>query len=251
MIAARRLRGVLVMTTGRAMGIVRRQGWFDSGWGGRRPGAGRKQEKARKSSPHRRRGFHRAHEPVHVVIRVASDIATMRDRDVFGVVRQAMLVTRKRMEQFRIVHVSLQGTHLHLIVEAIDGMALARGMQGFQVSCAKRLNRRLGRRGAVFIDRYHRAPIRTPRQCRNVLEYVFNNWRKHDEDRLLPGWRLDPYSTAARFAGWADGVEPYDGMPQLPVCAPRTWLLAAGWERAGPLDPWRVPAGSIRASSTA
>ncbi|HEY2031032.1 MAG TPA: transposase [Myxococcales bacterium] len=61
-------------------------------------------------------------------------------------------VDRNRM---RIAHYSIQGNHLHLVVEADDGSALSRGMQGLAVRIARRLNAHLGRRGAVFADRYH------------------------------------------------------------------------------------------------
>ncbi len=50
---------------------------------------------------------------------------------------------------------------LELIVEADDRIALARGMQGFQIAAARALNRAFGRRGAVFADRYHARPLAT------------------------------------------------------------------------------------------
>ncbi len=64
-------------------------------------------------------------------------------------------------------------------------MALARGMQAFGISVAKHLNAQVGaragkrRRGSVFADRYHAVILRSPRQVRNTLSYVLNNWRKH------------------------------------------------------------------------
>ena len=45
------------------------------------------------------------------------------------------------------------------MVEASDRIALARGMQGFQVAAAKHLNRLRGRRGSVFADRYRAWPL--------------------------------------------------------------------------------------------
>jgi hypothetical protein len=61
------------------------------------------------------------------------------------------------------VHLRLRyGVHasrLELIVEASDRIALARGMQGFQVSAARSLNRAAGRTGRVFADRYRARPL--------------------------------------------------------------------------------------------
>ena len=83
-------------------------------------------------------------------------------------------------EGFRICHYSVQGNHVHLIVEADDRHVLSRGMQGFGISCAKQINRVLGRRkGQVFAERYDATVIEHPKQVRNTLAYVFNSWRKH------------------------------------------------------------------------
>src|SRR5262249_15134738 len=150
-------------------------------------------------------------------------------------------------------------------------MALARGMQSFQISAAKHLNRALSvksvraaigrghvanaralrataayreamakrRRGSVFPDRYHAEIITTPKQARHALSYVLNNWRKHNEDRhaFARGWRVDPYSTAVFFEGWKeleDAVVAWsvrDTYQPLVVYLPKTWLLRVGWRR--------------------
>ena len=54
----------------------------------------------------------------------------------------------------RIIHLSIQRTHLHLIVEANDRDALSSGMQSFEISAARRINRVCKRSGRVFTDRY-------------------------------------------------------------------------------------------------
>jgi hypothetical protein len=89
----------------------------------------------------------------------------------------------------------------------------------------------------VFTDRYHAEVIRSPRQCRNELAYVLNNWRRHGEDVGAPRTKVDPYSSGVAFAGWEGG----EGVPfmwprgyePLPVSYPATWLLAKGWRRGG------------------
>ena len=70
---------------------------------------------------------------------------------------------------FRIVHMSIQRNHVHLIVEAEHKLSLSRGMQSFQISAAKHLNRAVSveralperRRGTVFPDRFHQEIITT------------------------------------------------------------------------------------------
>jgi len=47
--------------------------------------------------------------------------------------------------------------------------SLARGTMSLKTSCARRLNRLEGRRGAVFADRYHAQYLRSPRQVRHAI----------------------------------------------------------------------------------
>ena len=63
---------------------------------------------------------------------------------------------------FRLIHFSVQGNHLHLIVEAADAVRLSRGLQGLAVRIARRLNRLMGRAGKVFADRFHQHVLRSP-----------------------------------------------------------------------------------------
>src|SRR5688572_21658882 len=90
--------------------------------GGKRPGAGRPPKGARAGSPHKRRPAHKAAHPVHVVLRAIRDVGSLRTRRVYQAVQWATLtVVRKFHEdeprpQFRIVHASIQRTHIHLLV---------------------------------------------------------------------------------------------------------------------------------------
>ena len=222
--------------------------------GGKRRGAGRPAQGERSSERHEKREAFRSYEPVHVVARVVSDVGELRTRQTYQAIRKAMISTFTR-ESFRIVHLSIQNTHVHLLVEADHRMALARGMQAFQISAAKHLNaaisrrRRARRRGKVFVDRYHAKIIRSPRQARNALSYVLNNWRKHGEDRLpfARTWVLDPYSTAVHFDGWRDytvgtlraGYEP------LMAWKPRCWLLKDGWRMHGAIGTTEIPSQKL------
>ena len=226
--------------------------------GGKRRGAGRKPKGPRAGSPHKKRSELNARHPVHVMLRAVGAVGSLRRRSTYRAIREATLTTARR-EDFRIVHVSIQRTHVHLLVEADGKRALAAGMQGFQISAAKHLNAAISkgkpgprRRGSVFPDRYYAEVITSPTQARHTLSYVLSNWRKHREDQRLPmsEWKIDWFSTAAMFPGWAEykpyeeepflwrGVETYD---PLVVYQPRTWLLRDGWKRSGSISCRAVP----------
>src|SRR5215468_1459813 len=186
--------------------------------GGKRRGAGRPPKGPRAGSPHQERPYLHARYPVHVTLRVVGAVGNLRRRRVYHAIREATLTTALR-EDFRIVHVSIQRTHVHLLVEANDKAALPAGMQGFQISAAKHLNAAISkdrpgrrRRGTVFPDRYHAEIITSPRQARHALSYCLNNFRKHQEDQVAPmsSWAIDWFSSAVTFPGWAEyGDEPF------------------------------------------
>jgi REP element-mobilizing transposase RayT len=217
----------------------------------------------RSGSRHEKRPELKGRFPVHVVLRVHRDMGSLRKRFMYSALREATIAVAmrelafKEHGAFRIVHVSIQRDHVHLLVEADDKVALSRGMQSFQISAAKHLNRAISvkreltvrRRGTVFPDRFHQEIITTRRQARHTLNYVLNNWRKHREDQgqLQRTWKVDPFSTGATFGGWKELEgevvmwplrETYD---PLVVYLPRTWLLTNGWQMYGLIGTREVP----------
>jgi REP element-mobilizing transposase RayT len=222
--------------------------------GGKRRGAGRKPKGVRAGERHGARPEFKPSHALHVVIRVAPAVGSLRRRRMYKAMREATITAAMR-EWFRIIHISVQRTHVHMIVEADDRAALARGMQGFQISAARHINRALGdgvrrRRGKVFSDRYHVEVITTPTRARHAIGYVLSNFRKHGEDRegLASTWLVDPFSSGISFPEWKELADKAWMWPlratydPLVVRRPTTWLLAEGWKLAGgPISARDVP----------
>lgn len=139
--------------------------------GGARRGSGPKPRSERAGVSHHGRPEVTRRTPVHATIRVLPHVWNLRSRRVLGVVETALSGARTWRE-FRIVHFSVQGEHLHFIVEADGNRALSEGMQGLTVRLAKGLNRVMGRHGKVFADRFHAHVLDTPAEVRNALAYV-------------------------------------------------------------------------------
>ncbi len=119
-----------------------------------------------------------------------------------------------------VVRSSVQGNHMHFLVEADDAQAMARAMKGLAVRLAKGLNKMMGRRrGQVFAQRYHSRVLRTPTEVRNVMRYLRENHRHHHGSDALPANVVDVYTTDG---GAFRGVLP----------DPTLWLLRNGWRRA-------------------
>jgi putative transposase len=223
--------------------------------GGWREGAGRKPNGLRAGVWHVRRPDVRKTQPQHVTLRCVKDVGYLRRPHAYRAIRRA-LVTVAAHTGFRIVHHSLQGTHVHLLCEAENRVALASGVQGFQISAAKALHRELAKRGGpkqgrVFADRYHAVAISSVRQVRHALAYVLNNWRRHREDRSgigLANGRIDPFSSGLSFPGWRESVEARDlgTYEPPPVMRAESWLLAEGWKRATPISVYEVPGPRLK-----
>ena len=222
--------------------------------GGKRRRAGRKPTGARAGSPHQARPKIRPNQALHIVLRVVPAVGNMRRRVLYKAMRDATITAGLR-ERIRIVHISLQRTHVHMLVEADHKLALARGMQGFQISAARNINTALGvdkyrrRRGPVFADRYHLEVITSPTRARRALSYILNNWRKHREDRhgLARTWLVDPFSSGISFPDWKELEEKHvmwpirDGYDPLFVRRPASWLLREGWKQCGSISARDVP----------
>jgi len=145
-------------------------------WGGWRPGAGRKPG-PNPPVPHKSRGPFPASHPCLVTLKALDGVSSLRTRDVVREVEGSFRRGGERGE-FRLVHYSLQGDHLHAIVEAEGPEALGRGMKSLAARFARAVNRALRRSGPVLRERYHLRVLRTPTQVRNALRYVLLNARR-------------------------------------------------------------------------
>lgn len=207
-------------------------------WGGLRKGAGRPAARERATAPHDARPKLRPWQPVHVTLRMAPHVWNLRSARSFAVVDAALRGVRGRRD-FRVVHWSVQGNHVHAIVEADGSRALACGMRALGIRLARGLNRMMRRSGPVFEDRFHAHVLSTPAEVRNALKYVLGNYAGHAVgwgERIRGPW-LDPYSSAAPRRARAAQSELFT---EPAAARPRTWLLQNGVEvpaRAGKARP--------------
>jgi REP element-mobilizing transposase RayT len=183
-----------------------------------------------------------------VVLR--SKFKPLRNQFVFPTIRKALAKATRIRKDFRITQFSVQGDHVHLIVEAESKAALSRGMQGLAIRVARAVNALVRRTGKVWADRFFSRELRSPRVVRNALAYVLNNFRKH---RASSAGKIDPYSSAPYFNGFCElggsapwelrashelplvprGVAPPEESREIPIVSPKTWLAKQGWRRGG------------------
>ena len=224
------------------------------GWGGWRPGAGRKPSKRRnKHVLHRERPRVSRRTPVHVTLKVRPELTSLRTKKRVQVIRRA-LGPACAGEGFRIVDWSIQANHIHAVVEADSNEHLARGMQGFCVRVARSLNALACRKGPAFTERYHLHVLRTPTEVRNARAYVLLNFRRHaaQAGRSVQRNWVDPYSSWASFDGWRDlpastaRLARRERAGPKEAATPEGWLLRVGWQCRGLIGVNETPAACRR-----
>jgi REP element-mobilizing transposase RayT len=177
--------------------------------------------------PHTSRAQFARPLPLHVTIRVADPVYNLRSRRSFGALAPAIYDASNRLG-VRILQFSIQGNHIHLLIEAADRAALYCGVKGLSVRIAKRMNALMRRRGRVIGDRYHARGLRTPTEVRRVATDIRENYRRHARARgeRLPGLWVDPYTSDATWLAAR--------LPQPRTWLARTVLTGALLTRAGP-----------------
>jgi REP element-mobilizing transposase RayT len=212
--------------------------------GGARQGAGRKPKGEVAGVSHAPRARLAARFPVHVTAKLSRGLPRLRSKPEYAALRAAFAAGCDRFG-FRLCHYAILNDHLHFIVEAADRAALSRGLQGLAIRIARALNRLWSRRGPVFADRYHDRILKTPREVRNAIRYLFGNARKHAPQGgcSRPAQAIDTYTSAPWFDGFRERIT-VRGLETVlrPVTDGRTWMLTIGWRRHGLLSVHDVPA---------
>jgi REP element-mobilizing transposase RayT len=110
---------------------------------------------------------------------------------------RSAIARSQRGAAFRVTDFSVEPNHGHFITEASDARSLSNGVRALVIRLTLALRRVTGHRGPIWADRYHARELRSPREYRNCLAYVLNNWKKH----VRGVGDMDPCSSAPWFAG--------------------------------------------------
>lgn len=186
-----------------------------------------------------------------MTIKLRRGLPRLRSRREYAALRAAFAAgcARNLAGTFRLCHYAVLNDHLHLLCEAECRTALARGLQGLLIRVAKALNKLWARRGSVFADRYHDHILKTPREVRNALRYLFGNFKfgsgkKHAAEgrEVRVAQALDTFTSAPWFQGFRERITVV-GIEAIvrPVADARTWLLSEGWLRHGRIGVHELP----------
>jgi len=183
--------------------------------GGRREGAGRR--RGNRVSHAARPRFGKP-TPAHVTLRMRGHVWNLRSGRSYRRLQACFEKSSGRFDA-RLIEFSVQGNHLHLIVEAANDGSLSRALQGLCIRIARSLNAMMRRTGKVFADHYHARLLRSPTELARAIAYVLGNAAHH-----FGAAGVDSFSSAA--------LVPAERMTLL---APgESWLLRIGLTRFAP-----------------
>jgi hypothetical protein len=152
--------------------------------------------------------------PVHVTLKLRSGLPRLRSKTAYDALRAAFAA------------------------------GCARGLQGLLIRIAKALNKLWSRRGSVFADCYHDHTLKSSREVRNALRYLFGNGKKHAAEgrEISVPQAIDTLTSAPWFTGFRERITVH-GIEAVvrPVTDAHTWLLTEGWLRHGRISVHEVP----------
>lgn len=126
---------------------------------------------------------------LHLTIKVRENKADIKNKRILKLLHHA--IKRARLQRLKVLHYTLEYNHVHLLVEATNNQILHKGMQAFGITFSKWINRLKLRKGTVYKHRYHFHALRSTRERKNALNYIFTNGVKHGRTRS----RIDPYNS--------------------------------------------------------
>lgn len=127
--------------------------------------------------------------PLHLTIKIEKTKAGLKNKAMLKLLHHC--IKKSRMKGLRIVHYTLEFDHVHLLVEATNKETTSKGMQSFGIAFSKGINKLKCLKGRVFKTRYHFRKLNSPREIKNVLNYILGNSIKHGQSPSI----ITPYNS--------------------------------------------------------
>lgn len=146
-----------------------------SSWGGARAGAGRKRTST--EQPHRARETFAKRTLVHVTMKVAKGVKSLRGQRIYREIQAAIAAAATRPDAI-IRDYAVLDDNFHFIIDAANDSALSAATRGLAIRIARTVNPALNRVGQrLFDDRYGATILSTPAAVRQAQQMIRNSAR--------------------------------------------------------------------------
>lgn len=123
----------------------------------------------------------RRESPLHLTLKLIR--ADIQNKIILKALRHAII--RARLQGLKIIHYSLEYDHVHLYAESRGNKILAKAMKALGVSFVKKINRHFKSKGSCYKTRYHLRILKSAREVKNVINYIFKNGIKHKRTKSM------------------------------------------------------------------
>ena len=137
---------------------------------------------------HTSREFISRPSALHLTVKLKR--ADIQNKVILRILKHA--IYRSRLQGIRIVHFTLEHDHVHLYAECGSNLVLAKGMKAFGVTLVKGINKLKRSKGTLYKYRFHLRILKTPRDAKNVINYILKNGIKHRRTLKV----INPYNSA-------------------------------------------------------
>jgi REP element-mobilizing transposase RayT len=120
---------------------------------------------------------------LHLTLKIEKNKANLKNKSILKALQQS--IKKARLLGLKVIQYTLEYDHVHLLVESSDKISLGKGMQSLGISFSKKINKIKKQNGKVFKTRYHFRKLSTPREIKNVLNYILGNGVKHKESSSI------------------------------------------------------------------
>ncbi len=142
--------------------------------------------------------FHRT-QAFHLTIKINKENSGLKTNEIAKKIKSSF---KKLYENsVNLIHFTIEYDHIHLLVEAKNHICLGKSMQSFGISITKKLNFHRRKIGQVYKHRYHQRILKTKTEIKNVINYIFQNGKKH-------GTNLSKFSQFNSYIHFYQGVIP-------------------------------------------
>ncbi|MBC7712718.1 MAG: transposase [Rhizobacter sp.] len=126
---------------------------------------------------------------LHLTLKITREKAALKNKMILKCLHHS--IKKARGLGLKVIQYTLEYDHIHLLVEASDKVQLGIGMQSLGISLSKGINKIKAQKGKVFKNRYHFRKLSTPKEIKNVLNYILGNGIKHKETTSI----VNPYNS--------------------------------------------------------
>lgn len=128
----------------------------------------------------------------HLIVRCNNGAFHFETDDDFQIYLDVLRLFQKK-HRFTLFNYELMNSHVHLLLKPSDQIPLHKTMLQINWSYARNYNKRTGRKGHFWLDRYKSIPVESDKYALDLMRYINRNAVRAGIVKRLGDWRWSGY----------------------------------------------------------